>query len=170
MKVKYCSRCKIEKQVTDFHRRTASKDTFAYYCKECVASYAKKYNSSLEQKKKALVRGRKWQKENKEHRRKQQREWRKTNGGKKKYLNSHLKHLYGITLVDYNKMFEEQQGVCAICKQPEINRRLGIDHNHSDGTVRALLCRKCNYLVGIVESDFWGLEDKIKEYLEKNNG
>lgn len=170
MKVKYCSHCKIEKEVTDFHKCTASKDTFAYYCKACVASYAKKYNSLPEQKVKATIRRKiRYQKEDKEYRRKQQRDYRKTEEGKRKYLNSHLKALYGITLEQYEKMFEEQNGVCAICGQSEINRKLSVDHRHKDGKVRALLCTKCNYLVGIVESDFWGLKSEIIEYLETEN-
>lgn len=171
MKTKICTKCKLTKPLSDFHKCTISKDTFAYYCKKCTASYAKKYNSLPEQKVKAAIRRKiRYQKEDKEYRRKQQREWRNTKGGRRKYLNSHLKALYGITLEQYEKMFEEQNGVCAICKQPEINRRLSIDHRHSDGIVRALLCTKCNYLVGIIESSFWGLKDKVFDYIERHNG
>ena len=65
-----------------------------------------------------------------------------------------LMRLYGINNEDYNNMFKEQSGKCEICgrHQSEINHVLCVDHNHSTGKVRALLCNKCNMLVGIVET------------------
>jgi hypothetical protein len=41
-------------------------------------------------------------------------------------------------------MLQEQLGVCAICHEVDIDRRLSVDHNHVTGKVRGLLCRKCN--------------------------
>jgi hypothetical protein len=62
---------------------------------------------------------------------------------------------YGITKADYDRMFLEQDGVCAICKQPEIakhgngeTKALHIDHCHTNGNVRGLLCTRCNYSIG----------------------
>jgi len=58
----------------------------------------------------------------------------------------HLKYSYGISLEDYNKILEEQQGCCAICKRHYSNfkRNLDVDHNHRTGFVRGLLCSFCN--------------------------
>jgi len=42
-----------------------------------------------------------------------------------------------------------QQGRCAVCLNP--NRRLLVDHDHSTGAVRGLLCTRCNNLVGKFE-------------------
>lgn len=74
-----------------------------------------------------------------------------------------------ITLKQYNYMLAEQNGVCAICKQPEtqINpktkmiRPLSIDHNHDTGNVRSLLCSKCNVALGLMEED----PERIKSLL-----
>ena len=56
-----------------------------------------------------------------------------------------LKREYGITPAEYNEKLEEQDGVCAICNQPQIlNRRLSVDHEHETGKVRGLLCLNCN--------------------------
>jgi hypothetical protein len=50
---------------------------------------------------------------------------------------------YGITADEYNAILASQNGACAICKQTR-NYRLNVDHRHSDGVVRGLLCRLCN--------------------------
>ena len=65
--------------------------------------------------------------------------------------NDHLKRRYGITLDQWNEMFEDQKGCCAICKrhQSEINKRLAVDHNHDTGEVRKLLCTNCNTALGL---------------------
>lgn len=65
--------------------------------------------------------------------------------------NAHLKNLYGITQADYEVMFAAQDGLCACCGQPS-NVHLHVDHDHTTGAVRALLCGPCNRLVGHIES------------------
>jgi len=60
-----------------------------------------------------------------------------------------MKYNYGITLDDYNCMYKLQLGVCMICNQAETNgKRLAIDHDHSTGKVRGLLCNHCNIGLG----------------------
>jgi hypothetical protein len=63
---------------------------------------------------------------------------------------SHLKIAYGITLEDYNRMFNKQGGCCAICgkHQSELRKKLHVDHNHKTGKVRGLLCQNCNSVIG----------------------
>lgn len=58
---------------------------------------------------------------------------------------------YGITLEQYNQMFQEQKGCCAICgiHQQELGRTLAVDHSHTSSTVRGLLCDKCNLGLGL---------------------
>lgn len=61
---------------------------------------------------------------------------------------------YRISLVDYREMLIQQNGVCAICGRPEISthqgklRHLSVDHNHTTGTIRGLLCHNCNAMLG----------------------
>ena len=60
-----------------------------------------------------------------------------------------IKSVFGITWDDYAAMLSAQGGVCAICKNPcKSGRRLAIDHDHSTGKVRALLCGGCNTGLG----------------------
>ena len=89
---------------------------------------------------------------------------------KENYLNnknSSLRLLYGITLNDYNKMFEEQKGCCAICgiHQSEIERAFSVDHDHNTGEIRSLLCINCNSGLGLFKDDLSILEE-AKKYLE----
>lgn len=85
---------------------------------------------------------------------------------------SSLKGRYGISIEEYDRMFMIQSGLCAICHKPETNllhgspRRLAVDHNHSTGQIRALLCTKCNAVLG------WASEDAdvlraAAEYIER---
>ncbi len=61
-----------------------------------------------------------------------------------------LKRNYGITLEQYNSMFEKQGGACFICKKPqsELKKTLAVDHCHRSGKVRSLLCAPCNKGLG----------------------
>ena len=66
---------------------------------------------------------------------------------------SALKRKYGLTLEDYQLMWDNQGGVCAICGQPEIGKLLSVDHNHSTGKIRDLLCDRCNKGIGQAKED-----------------
>jgi hypothetical protein len=68
-------------------------------------------------------------------------------------LDARLKHLYGITLEQFNTMVVEQNGVCAICDKPPVDERLVVDHCHITGKVRGLLCRLCNSGIGKLGDD-----------------
>ena len=71
----------------------------------------------------------------------------------------HLHTEYGITVERYAEMLKEQNGVCAICKQPETRIRNGrlqeltVDHDHKTEVVRALLCSACNCAIGYMRDD-----------------
>ena len=81
------------------------------------------------------------------------RQWRRKNPEKDK--NNNLKKSYGISLDDYNEMVRTQNGVCAICSNPESRldkdggpRMMAVDHCHTSKKVRALLCSSCNKALG----------------------
>lgn len=56
---------------------------------------------------------------------------------------------YGLTLVDWNRMFDAQKGKCAICNCEPESKELFVDHSHETGQVRELLCQKCNTGLGM---------------------
>jgi hypothetical protein len=66
--------------------------------------------------------------------------------------NSQLKQ-YGISLEEYEKLFENQNGVCAICLNPPGNKMLSVDHCHNSGKIRGLLCHTCNSGIGMFKEN-----------------
>lgn len=68
-----------------------------------------------------------------------------------KYRPAIIKRVYGITEDEYNNKVLEQENKCLVCKKAV--HRLYIDHCHSTGKVRGLLCNPCNLFVGAVEKD-----------------
>jgi Recombination endonuclease VII len=82
-----------------------------------------------------------------------------------------LKKMYGITLDQFAAMLAEQGSVCAICKAdtPRGKGAWHVDHCHSTGRVRGLLCHDCNTGIGKLKDSPQLLRDAIS-YLEKHNG
>ena len=77
------------------------------------------------------------------------------------------KQLYNISLSDYDKLYELQGGVCAMCFLPQVDprkTRLCVDHCHTTGVVRGLLCSNCNVAIGLLKDDERLLQRGI-EYL-----
>jgi F0F1-type ATP synthase alpha subunit len=98
-----------------------------------------------------------------------QRKYNKENPLKRK--NAVLKNVYGITLVQYNEMFETQEGKCAICQrhQNELTRTLCVDHDHKTNKVRALLCVTCNTDVSVVENRLEEMTNYLNKYRKDLN-
>ena len=83
--------------------------------------------------------------------------------------NNDLKRNYGITLKEHQDMYNEQNGLCAICKKEGDGRwkKLCVDHDHKTGKVRKLLCRNCNMVLGQVEDNIHILQSMI-QYLQQH--
>ena len=78
------------------------------------------------------------------------------------------KRRYGITIEEYEQLFQEQNGLCAICFTAKCRTgyRLSIDHDHVSNKVRGLLCKACNLIVGNAEDSIERLHSAIN-YLTK---
>ena len=61
-----------------------------------------------------------------------------------------IERAYGITQAQYEHMWKEQDGKCAICRR-RLDGPLHVDHDHDTNEVRALLCMRCNVQLGTVE-------------------
>lgn len=76
-------------------------------------------------------------------------------------LRAHALRQYGLTPDQYDALFTQQGGVCAICKAEPKTKKLAVDHDHDTGEVRGLLCPRCNSTL-----EFWmEHERQIREYL-----
>ena len=66
---------------------------------------------------------------------------------------------YGLSIEEYQEMLKIQGGVCAICLKAESVKlrgnvkSLSVDHNHTTGDVRKLLCDNCNKAVGLLQDN-----------------
>ena len=130
-------------------------------CKAC-------HSSSRKEKRKRLgviqkEKDRFWYQKSKEHRVKYARDYRIKYPEKTRAAN--LKKNYGITQNDYDRMLDAQNNKCAICGRDmsDYSRIFCVDHNHTTGKIRGLLCDPCNYGLGFYEKH----KDKYIDYLEK---
>ena len=85
-----------------------------------------------------------------------------------------LKYKYGITIDDYNAMLAKQKGICATdgClndgSEDKRRRRLFVDHCHTTGKVRGLLCCTCNRVLGMMKESP-ELIRGLAKYIEETN-
>jgi len=133
-----CAKCKVEKKYSEFVvRKNRNKHNITYSCKVCKNRESKKYY------------------ENNPLAKKEQ----------------DMKRTYGITLDDYDRMLKSQNNRCAICNGTETGRiaskYLAIDHCHTTGKVRGLLCFTCNTAIGHMKDDVELLEKAIAYLGEK---
>lgn len=121
---KTCTKCKRSQPTSEFYKQKNTKDGLKPSCRTCCKAANKAW---VDKAPKAFTTEYK--------------------------LNARLKHLYGITLEQYNKMVVSQNGLCAICDKPPVDERLVVDHCHNTGKVRGLLCRLCNSGIGKLGDD-----------------
>lgn len=141
--MKKCTSCKKTKQISDFYNSKSSKDGKSYRCKSCDKSARNLYRQR-----------------NKETATKNQRK-------------AYLKSKYGITEEQEEGILKEQNYLCAICNtkgfkmRSEAKYSLVVDHCHSSGEVRGMLCHNCNRGLGLFKDNTKYLEKAIR-YLNKN--
>lgn len=85
-----------------------------------------------------------------------------------------LRRDFNITIEDYERLFDAQHGLCAICSQPQKQevragtgtvKWLAVDHDHITGQVRGLLCSNCNKGLGFLGDSVLGLMRAV-DYLQ----
>jgi hypothetical protein len=133
---KTCKRCKVEKPVLDF-AKGRSYGSHAW-CKPCMAEYQLTY---------------------------------KQKKGKEYFKNYNFMSKYGITLEEAQKMLADQHNSCALCKKevqflPGFSNAAHIDHCHSSGKVRGILCGNCNTALGKLGDSVETIKNVLK-YLEQ---
>lgn len=111
-------------------------------------------------------RAKRFAQKNPEKLKKYQKTWKERHPEKRKlYQRNSAIRAYGIEPEMYYKMLEQQGNGCAICFAKSERRAMNIDHDHTTGKVRGLLCDKCNLTLGFMEREEW--VEKAKQYLAK---
>lgn len=106
-----------------------------------------------ENKEKISERNRGWRERNKEKLAAKSKEKRATESlDPDNQKDRRLRYRYGLSLDDFNKRKEDQEGCCAICGEPptptDSHPDLVVDHCHNTNQVRSLLCNSCNVGLG----------------------
>lgn len=144
--MKFCHGCSTNKELCEFGKQTSAGDGLKTQCRQCRASYVKSYRANNHEKMKNS--SKKWASENKE-----------------KVTNSFYKREYGITVSDFKNMVLSQNGKCSICNRVPKNK-LCVDHDHTTGQIRGLLCRSCNGALGVFGDSLEGLK-KVIDYCSR---
>lgn len=81
----------------------------------------------------------------------------------------HRKIKYGIEQSDYDNMLKNQNFSCAICEIhiEDVNRDFSVDHCHTTGKIRDLLCINCNSMLGMGKENKNIFKSAIK-YIQKH--
>lgn len=96
----------------------------------------------------------------------------KNRANAKKYADRfRIKKLYGMTIEDIDRMMDDQDNKCAICREPLVFGTGGcsVDHDHGTNVVRGLLCRLCNVGLGHFRENEMHLNAAIR-YLQRARG
>jgi phage FluMu protein Com len=134
---KRCPKCTVVKSVSLFYRKnttTARAWAWDSHCIECRRSYCADYGTA-----------------NRDQRNARLKAWRISNpkAASKNDKRKHLKQKYGLSINDVEAMRATQDGKCEICERS--TQRLFVDHCHTKGHVRSLLCQTCNTFLGWYE-------------------
>ncbi len=130
MNNKICNRCGVSKNLDCFFNDRHCADGKYSICKECKTETTMK-----------------WREKNKDHYNTYMRTKNREN-----YPKDRLRR-YGITVEQHAVMKTEQNDLCAICNKPQLGKRpLVVDHDHSTGKARGLLCYGCNRLMVLLDN------------------
>jgi hypothetical protein len=121
--MKKCTKCKETKSPSLFGNHIKHKDGKRYRCKACTAADVKEKREAKKLINPAAL-------------------------AEKERINN-IKRMYGLSILEWTAKLETQKGVCAICSGTCVSgRRLSVDHNHTTGKIRDLLCGNCNHGLG----------------------
>ena len=157
--MKICFSCKTEKPFTEFHKAANTKSGYHCYCKPCVKE-----------------KNRQWAIDNKEQQALSCSNWYKKNK-KRANLNAtrwHYKKYYGISYEEFLALAQTQKNQCKLCNvdltfdSTKAKTRAVLDHCHTTGKIRGVLCNKCNIGLGTFNDDIMLLKAAMI-YLENSN-
>ncbi len=175
-KLKVCGVCKMTLPLSEFYtrKRSGGERGLRAQCKQCAVKAVVHWGKQNPVKKK--INQKKYAVKHRKEIDFSIEEWRKANPDKMRLYafngyKSHLKKKFGITIEDYDAMYIEQGGRCAICgtHQSKLVKRLCVDHCHETQKVRGLLCDRCNTGISRFKDNINLLQNAIKYLREADN-
>jgi hypothetical protein len=136
---KYCGGCKVTKSLKEFAKNAKRSDGLQVRCRACNKEYRQKHVEKTRAYNNSYHARRGWE--------------------------TRLIREYGVEEGWYSTQMLAQSGLCAVCSCPTPYEGLVVDHNHTTGKVRQLLCHTCNKGLGVLESSSTWLI-KALAYLE----
>lgn len=171
METKVCFSCKSQKTITEFQKDAQKGDGWRSWCRPCRKIKERQYKAGWKEKREGLpiIIGKmcpacKFWKPVKDFFKDasrpdgfhaycsvclKQRAYAARDLTKKRYRFS----AYGLTHEAYTDLVNSQDGKCAICKIEPGEIRFHIDHCHTTGEVRGILCINCNRALGCFRDD-----------------
>lgn len=149
---KVCTKCGEAKPLSEYP--TYSRRGRPYRklrCRPCIAAYARQWRTAQPGRLERIAAQKvaKYHADPESHR-KRVRDYAAANPRRARAW--HLRAKFGIGLTEYEAMLEAQGGRCAVCRSTESGDRrfstFAVDHDHSTGRVRGLLCALCNRTLG----------------------
>lgn len=153
--MKQCTQCGTLKPLNEFSKDKYKRDGHRSACKICnKKDHLRRYTVDPESNR---LRSQEYRKR-----------LRETNPEKLILANrrTKLKRAYGLSLEDYQNMYDKQNGKCACCRKEQ--KKLVVDHNHTTNKVRELLCNQCNTALGLLNENIDVMHSLI-EYTRRHN-
>ena len=134
-----CTKCHRDLPETSFYKQRSKKSGYKSHCKECVREQRREYYSTPQGYKYSI-----------------EKSWRDKG--------------VEFTVEEYDNLLQEQELGCAICgaQSNKNGTRLCLDHCHTTGKIRGLLCHYCNTSLGKFNDDIELLQSAI-EYLKRHS-
>lgn len=174
---KRCPRCSKLLDLALFNKSRHRPDGLQFYCRPCKNEYRRASRSRNLEKSRAECRAwreknlpyfreksKRWYAANRDTIKEANKQWRRENKDRVRKFNKeyHAKNKdrflvskYGMAPGDYDRMYAEQEGKCAICRRDsaDFKKGLSVDHDHVSGNIRSLLCFSCNAAIGLAQED-----------------
>lgn len=137
--MKTCYRCKLEKPLEEFYKRSDKPDGRQNRCKKCdYARYLERLAENPEEVRRI---------------------------GRESARRNRRRQIYGITNDEYDAMVLDREGRCDICG--EAPAKLFVEHCHSTRKIRGLACLHCNSVLGYARDEPARLR-AAADYLERH--
>ena len=179
-----CTTCDTFKEWSDFYPLKRGKNGRQSRCRTCSIKATTQWRQSNPEQVREY--DRRWRRENRtkrleserrliqnrnEHPENYAKTWRQKNPEKAKELSrihSWKSANINITYDEYLHLKKIQDNKCAICNSLPSTKELAVDHNHTTGSIRGLLCDRCNKCLGLFKDDSNLLHNAFS-YLEKHD-